>query len=172
MCKLSGKCDFDIIDFIEKGKYIISIGISVFFSFCYVNFKFINSIRIGVSDIISISSILLAVLGVFIGLLISLRDSDFMKKIDIYMKEGETAFNYLLTYIKKQFIINLIFVFITAMIDFIPAVTNALLKGTLIAIWFGLLCLTLWGTFYIVNIIVKLELNDYKSSKKDDNSTK
>ena len=162
---------FDIIDNINKYKWLISIIISVAFDICYTKLNFIRSIRNCTGDIISISSILLGILGVFVGLLISLRDSDFIKLINKYMEED--AFKFLLEYFRNQFVIKIIFIFVTVVIDFAPAINNKLLfiKHVGISIWSVLFLLTLWGTFYIVDLIVNFELKDYSLKNKKEESS-
>ncbi|RHW53704.1 hypothetical protein DS835_07105 [Lactobacillus bombicola] len=111
--------------------------------------------------------------------MISLRNSDFVKILNKYLKRdknGNDAFQYLLNYIKKQFVISIIFVFTTVAIDVTPSIIlkpmliTVIAKFILITTWITLFLLTLWGTFYVVHIIVKIELKDYESSqKKKDN---
>lgn len=169
------KLKITFIDKINKHRVCFSIIISAILSGLYVSLKFSRSIRSCVSDFISISSIILGILGVFIGLLISLRNSDFVKTLNKYLKRdknGNDAFQYLLNYIKKQFVISIIFVFITVAIDVIPSIIfkpmliTVIAKFILITIWITLFLLTLWGTFYVVHIIVKIELKDYENSQK------
>lgn len=158
------------IDFTEKFKIFIFLVISAIFAIIYVKGRF-KSIRNCTSDVIAISSIILGILGVFIGLLISMKSSDFIKKLNKNLSKGN-VFEYLLKYIRKQFCINLVFVFSTVMIDFAPSISNLILKGILITIWLFLFLLTLWGSFYAVDMIAKIEFSDYKLNNKDDKNQK
>lgn len=157
--------NINLIDFIHKWRIIIFLCISVFLSYIYCKSDTL-SIRESVSDIVSVSSIILGILGVFIGIMATLEDSSLIKKLNDYaklQKNNFDAFRYLLLFVKKQFILNLCFIFLTVMINFAPGYLNIYIRVFCLSIWGMLFLLIFWGTFYIVNIIIGIQLQNYNS---------
>lgn len=120
----------------------------------------IQSIRFGVSDVITISSIILGILGVFIGVLIGQHENSKFFKITKRENRDQIFFGSLMKKIEKQFLINIIFIMTTVLCDFLPSNNNNNLKMIFLFIWSWLFMITLWGVFYIIDIIVSISIND------------
>lgn len=162
-----------LIDYINKWRYLLGLLISIFIGYIYIK-GWVKSIRLSVADILTVSSIILGILGVFIGLLISMQSKEFLKKLKIYSefvsKENETnfdAFNYLVKYMRNAFMKDVFFIVITVIVDFVPSGINCYIKIPLIIIWSWLLIISLWEVFYSIDLIVKIVLfEEPKSSRK------
>jgi len=121
----------DIINVIHNEIIIILCSI---FSVFYVCGKFL-SIRNSISDTIAISSIILGVVGVLIGLLISMKaDSTFFISAK---KAGKDDFFYknLMTKLRNAFLTNLFFVVLTLMLNLIMPSVSFLIKGAFLVFW-------------------------------------
>ena len=98
------------------------------FTVFYVCGKFL-SIRNSISDTITISSIILGVVGVLIGLLISMKeDSKFFISAE---KAGKDDFFYknLMSKLRNAFLTNLFFVVLTLMLNLILPTASFWIKG-------------------------------------------
>ncbi len=153
----------NLIDSIHKWRLVIFPCISVGVSYMYCNSDTV-SIRESVSDIVSVSSIILGILGVFISIVALLEDSDFVKSLNDYaglQKNKFDVFKYLLLFVKRQFILNVCFIFLTVMIKFAPGSLNIYIRIICLSIWGTLFLLTFWGVYYIINIIINIQLQNY-----------
>ncbi|MCS8593060.1 hypothetical protein [Enterococcus faecium] len=133
---------------------LILIFCIVFSSF-YMCGKFL-SIRNSISDTITISSIILGVIGVLIGLLISMKeDSTFFVNA---AKVGKDDFFYksLMLKLRNAFLTNLFFVVLTLMLNLILPAVSFLLKSTFLIFWSYLFLKTLWQVMYLIILITKI----------------
>lgn len=159
-----------IKDFIDKYRLILAIFISVVLGYLYFKGN-LRSVRFSVSDAISVASIILGILGVFIGLLISVRSDSFFTKLSEYGSNSsvnaEVIFSRLMTRLRNNFTLNLMFIVLALAVDVLPVTKNLLLK----AIFFGglslLFFLSVWGAWYLVDLVVSIMLfKPEKSSRK------
>ncbi len=67
-----------LIDFINRWRYFVALFFSILFGIVYIK-GLVKSMRLSTADILTVSSIILGILGVFIGLLISMQSSLFLK---------------------------------------------------------------------------------------------
>lgn len=129
------------------------------FNVLYSN-SFFYSIRNIISDTIALSSIILGILGVLIGILIGFKeDSDFFKKANAFGKH-KFFFSSLIKKIRNAFLVNMIFVVITIGFNLILPSSLLLIKSIVIAAWLFLLMKILWQVSYLIIIITKIA--DYK----------
>lgn len=158
-----GDCVDKINGFINE----ISLLMCIIFAFFYQNNSFV-SIREAVSDTISLSSIILGVLGVLLGLLVSLQeDSPFFKKA----KEiGNDTFYFkeLIIKLRDSFIINMIFVVYTLFFNLLPPTEVIFLKIIFISCWFFLFIRIIWQVIFLIIIISKISI--YTSPDKSSRS--
>lgn len=157
--------DGDSLDIINSWINEISIVLCLFFSMLYYS-DGLNSVRAIVSDTISVSSILLGILGVLIGILISLKeDSIFFKKAK---EKGKDGFFYesLLIKLRNAFIINIFFVSYTLLFNLIKPSSFIIVKCTFIFIWAFLLIKIIWQSLYLMILITKIAT--YSSPKGND----
>lgn len=127
----------------------------VIFSVFYVCGKFL-SIRNSISDTITISSIILGVVGVLIGLLISMKeDSKFFISAK---KAGKDDFFYknLMSKLRNAFLTNLFFVVLTLMLNLILPTASFWIKGVFLVFWSFLFLKTLWQVAYLIILITKI----------------
>lgn len=152
-----------LIDFINKYKLLAGIVLAVAFWFLYYN-GYTKSIRLSVGNILTVSSIILGLLGVFLGLLIASRDQSFFKRANEYgayysiPKKRKSMFEYILLTVRNNFTLNLLFILLTVLIDIVPSVQNQELKSVFFGVWSGIFAVTLWNAFYIVQVVVKIIL--------------
>lgn len=131
---------------------IISLSASVNY------FIKLESYRNLASDAISISSILVAVLGVYFGILSTLEEkSSFFKKAKKYGQNNNIMVG-LIKYIGLNVYINLGFIFITIIYDVVPHVNNRIIRILANTIWLSLFLIILLGTITTVNFIMKIYL--------------
>lgn len=129
--------------------------ICVIFSIFYVCGNFL-SIRNSISDTIAISSIILGVVGVLIGLLITMKeDSKFFISAK---KAGKDDFFYknLMSKLRNAFLTNLFFVVLTLMLNLILPTISFLIKGVFLVFWSFLFFKTLWQVAYLIILITKV----------------
>lgn len=142
----------DIIDFFRY--YIITI-------FCFIlvilyNRAYMLSIRGAISDTISFSSIILGILGLLIGLLMSLRDdSIFFKQAKKYDLK-DSIYDKLLKRLRNAFLYNIILVLLSIFYCFVIPNTMHLIKYIGLLLWFFLFLLVAWDVFYLIWLIVKI----------------
>ncbi|MBT9655996.1 hypothetical protein [Lactiplantibacillus plantarum] len=121
---------------------------------------FLKSVRFGISDTITVSSIILGILGIFIGILIGQHEnSNFFRAVKRAGRDKE-FFGNLMMKIRNQFFFNIVFIIFTLLCDFLPAGMNILLKSFFLFLWVWLFMVTLWGVFYIVDTIVVISVTD------------
>lgn len=142
----------------------ISLIICIVFGFLYHNNAFI-SIREAISDTISLSSIILGILGVLLGQLVSLReDSPFFKRAKEIDKDN-FFFNELIEQLRNSFIVNLFFVLYTLFFNLLPPNNFTLVKVFFLSFWFFLFIKIIWQVVYLIILISKISV--YTPSKSD-----
>lgn len=148
----------NFLDKIEYFKIEISFVISSILAYCYLAGDF-NSVRVGLSDVLTLSSIILGILGVFIAILMSAKEgSPFFEKAAKHGKAG-CIYNNLMLKIKNNFLLNIFFIVLTASFNYVPATTKYIyLKIGLIGFWIMMCILILWGIYFIIDTIVKISL--------------
>lgn len=159
-----------IKDCIDKYRVLLALFISVVLGYLYFKGN-LRSVRFSVSDAIAVASIILGILGVFIGLLTSVRADSFFTKLSEYGNNSsvnaQVIFSRLMTRLRNNFALNLLFIILALAIDVLPITKNLLLK----AIFFGglslLFFLSVWGVWYLVDLVVSIMLfKPEKSSRK------
>lgn len=138
---------------------ILSLIFSIFYSIGWI-----MGFRNSVGDIISIASITLGILGVFLGLLIGQENNRCFERIKEH-SNSINMFEYLIKLIRNDFVTNLIFIILTILIDFVPSGLPIVFKCVSLFIWAFLLLISFWGVFYVVHTIVNLIL--YKEPSKE-----
>lgn len=139
---------------------LIAIIVGVFTVF--VPFE---SFRNLTSDVITIISITLAIDGLFLGILINLKeDSPFFKRAHEFNLE-ENIFKRLVKTIIYNIYLNIFFIIVTLGYDVIPAIKIDLLKKFGNIIWASFFIFLLIGTVYIVSLINKI--NDFNPEQNN-----
>ena len=134
--------------------FLIIIILSAFVNY----FIKLESYRNLTSDAISISSILVGVLGIYFGILSTLEEkSSFFKKAKRYGQNFNIMAG-LVRYIGLNIYINLFFIFITIAYDVAPRVGNQIIRILANTVWLSLFLITLLGTVTIINFIMKIYL--------------
>lgn len=142
----------DIIDFF---RYIIAMFVCIFLVYFYQK-SYMLSIRGAISDTISFSSIILGILGLLIGLLMSLKeDSIFFKQAKKYDKDSEIYYT-LLKRMRNAFIYNIILVLLSIFYCFVIPNMPIVIKHCGLFFWFYLFIIVSWDTIYLIWIIVKI----------------
>lgn len=150
-------------DIINTSINEIAIILAVIFSLMY-SINMLSSLRNIVSDTIALSSIILGILGVLLGLLINLKeDSPFFKKAEAINKE-EFYFYSIIVELKNSFITNLLFVIYTLFFNIIPASDKNIMKFLLLAIWSYMFIKIIWKVLYLIIIITKVATYTKKES--------
>ena len=130
----------------------------IIFSACINYFVKLESYRNLTSDAITISSILLAILGIYFGALSTLKEqSIFFKKAKEY-GQNKNIMKGLIKYIGLNVYINIFFIFITIIYDVAPHANNNIIKIIANTIWLFLFIVILLGTITVVNFIMKIYL--------------
>ncbi|MBX4155655.1 hypothetical protein VZM76_02880 [Lactiplantibacillus plantarum] len=112
----------------------------------------LKSLRGSVSDSITISSIILAILGVLLSMIISMNeDSEFVKRARQYKVEKHIM-NKLFKRIMMNFELNIFIIIFTLLYDVAPSMSNVFVKNGVNALW----CTLFFGSIYEVLFIVKL----------------
>lgn len=139
----------------------------IMFSACINYFIKLESYRNLTSDAITISSILLAILGIYFGILSTLEEqSSFFKKAKKY-GQNKNIMKGLIKYIGLNVYINIFFVFITVIYDVAPHINNRIIKIFANTIWLSLFIVILLGTITVVNFIMKIYLFEDNQTKTE-----
>ena len=145
----------DLVDKVDYFRYVLIIFICLFLVFIYKN-GYMLSIRGAISDTISFSSIILGILGLLIGLLMSLKeDSIFFrraKKFDL----DSNIYNTLLERLRNAFLYNIVLVLLSIFYCFVIPNMPSFVKSMCLFFWFFLFTIVSWDVFYLVWIIVKI----------------
>ena len=145
----------DLVDKVDYFRYVLIIFICLFLVFIYKN-GYMLSIRGAISDTISFSSIILGILGLLIGLLMSLKeDSIFFrraKKFDL----DSNIYNTLLERLRNAFLYNIVLVLLSIFYCFVIPNMPSFVKSMGLFFWFFLFTIVSWDVFYLVWIIVKI----------------
>lgn len=145
----------DWIDKIDYFRYAVTIIICLGLV-CIYKKGYLLSIRGAISDTISFSSIILGILGLLIGLLMSLReDSIFFKKAKKYDLDLE-IYDKLLKRIRDAFLYNIVLVLLSIFYCFVIPNMPSFIKSTGLFLWFFLFIIVSWDVFYLIWIIVKI----------------
>lgn len=148
-------------------KKIMAFAFSVIIvlSACINYFVKLESYRNLTSDAITISSILLAILGIYFGVLSTLEEqSSFFKKAKKY-GQNKNIMKGLIKYIGLNVYINIFFIFITIIYDVAPHINNKIIKILANTIWLSLFIVILLGTITVVNFIMKIYLFEDNKTK-------
>lgn len=130
----------------------------VIFSCCVNYFIKLESYRNLTSDAITISSILLAILGIYFGVLSTLEErSSFFEKAREF-GQNENIIKGLVQYICWNVYINIVFIFVTIIYDVAPHLNNYVIKITANIFWLSLFVIVLLGTVTVVHFIMKIYL--------------
>lgn len=160
---INGNVEDKINGFINE----LSLLICIIFAFFYYNNGFI-SIREVISDTISLSSIILGILGVLLGLLISLQeDSSFFKKAKEINKD-RFYFKELIIQLRDSFILNIVFVIYTLFFNLLPPSQAVFLKLFFISFWIFLFIKIIWRVIFLIIIISKISLYTPSSNPSRD----
>ena len=153
----------DLTDKVNILRWLIAVVVSAFFSTFYYYGK-LKSIRAGSSDMIAISSIILATAGIFIGLLIGERhSSEFFKEADKVSK-AQDFFDSLIKKIRTIFVEDIIFIVITVSFDFIPSLEMKLINALILVAWASIFLVSMWDIYYVVDVISKIMLKKHKNT--------
>ncbi|UJS06910.1 hypothetical protein L3C06_09885 [Lacticaseibacillus paracasei subsp. paracasei] len=153
----------DFTDKINVLRWLIAMIISSFIGIFYYYGK-LKSIRAGSSDMIAISSIILATAGIFIGLLIGERhSSEFFKETDKVSK-SQDFFGALIRKIRTIFIEDIVFIVITVSFDFIPSLGVKLINTLVLVVWASIFLVSMWDIYYVVDVISKIMLKKHKKT--------
>lgn len=144
-----------IINFFEKRKFLLFIIILIIVG-CFVIFAPLSSFRNLTSDSITISSILLAILGIFLGILLNLKDDSIFFRRAKAFDQDERIFFTLLNLIVKNFFLNIVFVVGTLLYDVAPQVESKFFKSFINIFWMSLFFFLIIGTCYIVYLISEI----------------
>lgn len=144
-----------IIDFFEDYPICLFILIMVVVALLTKFIPF-ESFRNLTSDVITIISITLAIDGLFLGILINLKDdSPFFKRASEFDLEDD-IFKRLMKIIVNNIYLNVFFIVMTLSYDIIPPIKIELLKKFGNVIWGSFFIFLLTGTVYIVYLINKI----------------
>ncbi|MEM1455590.1 hypothetical protein AAHB45_01615 [Pediococcus pentosaceus] len=153
-----------IINFFEDHIVIFFVLISIVSTLLMLFIPF-KSFRNLTSDVITIISITLAIDGLFLGILINLRDdSPFFKRASKYNLEDD-IFRKLMKSIVHNIYFNVFFIVITLVYDVMPPFKMVLLKRIGNIVWMSFFFFLLIGTVHIVYLINKI--NNFKPEKSD-----
>ncbi len=144
----------------------IAVFLCLTFSIIY-HYHMFATVRNALSDTIALSSIILGIIGVLIGILIGLsEDSDFFKKAAKY---GKSTFYYnsLMGKMKVAFLTNIIFVSMTVFFNFILPSSLDLLKIPAIFIWSFLFMKILWQVTYLILVIISIATYEESPSNNE-----
>ncbi|EGP5108774.1 hypothetical protein MM669_001633 [Enterococcus faecium] len=145
----------NLLDKIDYLRYVIDIILCIIVLVAY-NKKYMLSIRGAISDTISFSSITLGVLGVLIGLLMSLKEeSIFFKKAQKYDLDND-IYTSLINRMRNAFIFNLFLLILSVFYCFVIPNMPFFIKCMGLIIWFFLFIFVSWDTVYLIWIIVKI----------------
>lgn len=142
---------------LEDNPFPIWIGLFFLLKYSTKLFTF-KSLRGGTSDAITTSSIILAILGIFLGILMSLKDdSEFSKRLEKYDPEKgiiDTLFRRIL----YNFYLNVCIIIFTIGYDLIKAVRFSLCKSLLNTLWLTLFSISILEILYLVQTIGRIYL--------------
>lgn len=142
-----------------------AFSIIIVFSACINYFVKLESYRNLTSVAITISSILLAILGIYFGVLSTLEEqSSFFKKAKEYDRDKDIMKG-LIKYIGLNVYINIFFIFITIIYDVAPHINNRVIKILANTIWLSLFIVILLGTITVVNFIMQIYLFEDNKTK-------
>ncbi|MDT2612789.1 hypothetical protein [Enterococcus dongliensis] len=146
----------NLIDIIDYLRYVVTI-ILCFVMMCVYNLKYLLSIRGAISNTISFSSIILGILGLLIGLLMSLKeDSLFFKQAKKYDNMDDDVYAKLMIRLRNAFMYNLALLILSVIYCFIIPNMNFYIKSIGLMLWFFLFLIVAWDTIYLIWIIVKI----------------
>ncbi|HCM86214.1 MAG TPA: hypothetical protein DIT08_09140 [Enterococcus sp.] len=144
-----------LIDKFDYFRYVFAI-ISCCFMVYFYNQKYMLSIRGAISDTISFSSIILGILGLLIGMLMSLKeDSVFFKQAKKYDLNDE-IYSKLMKRLRNAFMYNLALLILSVLYCFVIPNINIYIKSIGLILWFFLFLIVSWDTIYLIWIIVKI----------------
>lgn len=117
-----------------------------------------NSLRNGTSDAITTSSIILAILGIFLGILMSLKDdSEFSKRLEKYDPDKKII-DVLFRRILHNFYLNVCIIIFTIGYDLIKTVSFSLCISILNTLWLTLFAISILEILYLVQTIGRIYL--------------
>lgn len=156
-------CSGDFTDKVNILRWPIGLVVSGIIGLFYYYGK-LKSVRAGSSDMIAISSIVLATAGIFIGLLIGQRNSSaFFKEADKVSKSS-CFFEALIKKIRIIFIEDIIFIVITVSFDFIPSLGVRTINTAILIVWSSIFLVSMWDIYYVVDVISNIMLKKQKKT--------
>ncbi|PFM82691.1 hypothetical protein COJ46_02455 [Bacillus sp. AFS077874] len=136
----------------EKYHYLISICIGVFLGFLYFN-GLIKNIRSSTGNVISFASIIIGINGLFLSLVISLKESPVFIRLRELIPSFETK---LFISIRTQIYWGLMLVLTSIIINVLPKSPSKILSSVGVGVWFIFLFLMTLGSFYTIKLITDI----------------
>lgn len=146
----------------EKHSIIISILIGLSVSGLYY-INFIVNIRQAVGNVITFSSIVIGVNGVFLTLIITLQESPAFKRLRDIMPTFEER---LYISLRTQIQYGLILVTLSIVINLMPPSPHKLLSTFGVSVWFTFFSLMTIGSFVSVKLVTDIIVKNFNIPKK------
>lgn len=130
-------------------------------------FNILGNIRFTISNMITFSSIVIGVNGVFLTLLITLQESPAFKRLKEIFPSFQIS---LFTSLKTQIQYGLIVVMLSIFISMLPNSPSIILSAIGISIYFSFFWLMTLGSFYSVKLVTDIIVKNFKIPKRNSRS--
>lgn len=148
----------------EKHSVIISIVLSIIIGLLYY-IEIITNIKSVLSDIIAFASIVIGINGVFITLVISIKETTGFKRLKNFIPDFEVK---LFNLLKSQTFYGLTVVFVSIIILLLPASPSNVLSAIGVSVWSFFFATMTINAYFTINLLLNLILSNEKESKANE----
>lgn len=126
---------------------------------CGISYYFglIKNFRFAIINIINFASIIIGVTGVFITLLITLKESPAFKRLRDFFPVLNVS---LYKHLRNQINYSLVVILLSIFIYILPPSPNKILSAVGVMIWFWFFWLMSIGAFYTVKLVIDLVIRN------------
>ncbi|ARF70585.1 hypothetical protein B7C51_19350 [Paenibacillus larvae subsp. pulvifaciens] len=149
--------------FWERNKVYICLVLGCITGLLYYLGILVN-IRSTMSNMITFSSIVIGVNGVFLTLLITLQESPAFERLRIILPSFQTR---LFTSLRSQIQYGLVVVMLSIIISMLPITKIKILSAIGVAMYFFFFWLMTFGSFYTVKLVTDIIVKNFKIPQKD-----
>lgn len=146
----------------SKFSFEICFLLALVFAFGHY-FGFITNVRTLVDSIINFSSIVIGVTGVFLTLIITLKESPVFERLGRFFP---IINKFLYTSLRNQIFYGLIVVILSILINSLPSSPFKYLASIGVGVWFYFFWRLTLGSFYTVKLITDLVVRNFEKEER------
>lgn len=149
-------------DFLVRWSFVVSIMLSILSGLAHYAGILIN-LRVTAGNVIMYASAVIAVIGVFLTLVVSLQDTPTFARLREHYPHMQRK---LLGFLHKEIALSIILLLFSVIISSLPVIPNKWISSIGVVVWFFFLWETSIGVLYAVKLILDLASRNIDQVKR------